>query len=81
MVGLVVVPFDGNIWGYIRKKAKNIEWLKLRGKHIAYNIHSFDLLVEFFQWMGNNFIEAQNDVILDLYVSSVVIVIDNWPFW
>ena len=58
-MGLFVVPLDGNIWAYIRKKAKNIAWSKLRGTPIAYNIHSFDLLVEFFQWMGNNFIDAR----------------------
>ena len=43
----------------MRKKAKNIAWSKLRGKHIAYNIHSFDLLVEFFQWMGDDFIDTR----------------------
>ena len=75
--GLVAVPLDGNIWVYMRR-AKNITWSKFGGTPIAYNMHSFDSSVGFFQWKGDD--TRYNDETLDLSFSSVVIVIGNLPF-
>ena len=81
-MSLVVVPLDGNIRVYMRKKAKDIAWSKLRGTPIAHNRYSFDLLVEFFQWIGNTFTGTRyNNVALDLSLSSVVIMTGNLPIW
>ena len=60
VVGLVVVSLDGNVWVHMCKKAHNRAWSKLRGTRMACNIYSFDLLVEFLQWMGDDFIDTRS---------------------
>ena len=75
------MPLDGNIRVYMRKKAKNIVRSKLRGTPIAHNRYSFDLLVEFFERIGDDLIGTRyNNVTLDLSLFSVVIVTGNLPF-
>ena len=64
----------------MRKKAKNILWSKLRGTPIADNIHSSDLLADFSSEWVMTFLTDDNDVTLDLSLSSVVIAIGNLLF-
>ena len=78
MVGLVVVPLDGSIWEYMRKKAKRDRNCEAHPSLTIYTV--LVCWLSFSNEWVMTLLTHDNDVTFDLSLSVVVIVIGKLPF-